>query len=205
MITDVGIDLDGVLFDFSSAVTESFSRMMGRTLLAPQKWEFYEDWGLNKDEFYSLLAKATVEDELFDHGAPIMGSLEGWKKLRNLGVKLHIITHRSMLAMNQTTRWLERNGLVPDSLFFTGDKALVLSSIAEEKAVAVDDHYVQYMNYNVTGVIPFIFNQSWNTEYPVRRIHALAELAQYIDTHNNYSSLEWMYREMESENNWTWV
>lgn len=196
MITDVGLDLDGVLFDFSSAVTDSFSRILGRELPAPTTWEFYKDWGLRKEEFYALLATVTVDDELFDHGSPINGTVQGWELLRALGVNIHIITHRSMLAMNQTTKWLERYNLIPDGLYFTGDKALVLSSIAEEQAVAVDDHYDHYLDYHLMGLTAFVFHQPWNKDYSARRVHSLQELAQYIESHNNYALLEDKYHSM---------
>lgn len=187
MITDVGLDLDGVLFDFSHVVTEAFSKVLGPNLPYPTKWEFYTDWGLSAQEFYHLLDTLTVDEEIFDSHPPIPFTEEGWADLRDQGLNIHIITHRSMVSCVQTTRWLERYRLVPDTLHFTGEKAQVLSAISNERAIAIDDHYLHHVNYQDHGILSFLFNHPWNTKHhDAPRMDSLPEFAQYIRKYNEY-------------------
>lgn len=187
MITDVGVDLDGVLFDFSRAVVDTFSKVLGPGLPYPSKWEFYEDWGLTAGEFYELLDTLTIDEELFDSYPPIAHTAEGWSDLKSQGVRIHIITHRSMVATTQTMRWLERYRLVPDTIHFTGKKAQVLSAISERRAIAIDDHYEQHLNYQDHGILSFLFDQPWNSRYHEHsRMFTLPEFSQYIRKYNEY-------------------
>lgn len=199
MITDVGLDLDGVLFNFSSVAVDHFSKVLGRPLTFPTTWEFYTEpaWDITKAEFDLLLEEATVEHEIFDQGAPIAGTKEGWNALRELGLNIHIITSRSPGAMTQTTRWLERHNILPDSLHFAHNKAGVLDAVTQAKAVALDDHFDQCVNYRAYGITSFLFDQEWNKKFPARRVFSLAHFARYIAIHNDYWVLEDEFERME--------
>jgi beta-phosphoglucomutase-like phosphatase (HAD superfamily) len=198
VITDVGLDLDGVMFDFSSVATEEFSLLLNKPLTHPTTWEFYREpaWGLSKGEFYDLLEKVTVEREIFDRGALIEGTQEGWKMLRNMGVNIHIITHRSKSAMSQTTRWLERYNMLPDGLYFTESKAMVLDAIRDDEAVAIDDNWHQCFTYQNMDIKSFLYTQPWNRAYSHRRVSSLVDFAQYIRTYNEYCILEESFLQM---------
>jgi hypothetical protein len=190
MITDVAIDLDNVVFDFSTVITKHFSEHFGIDFPTPNKWEFYEDWGLSASNFYNILDKLTIETELFNEGAPIPKTLVGWHSLRDQDLKIHIITHRSHSAYGQTIKWLERYQLIPDSLHFTGNKADVLQAISTDEAVAIDDHVDQYVNYQMMGVRGYLFTQPWNRGYPARRVSTLPEFADEIRLYNQFCAME---------------
>lgn len=198
-ISDVGIDLDSVLFDFCSTVVDHFSRELGWAVPRPRIWEFYSEWGLSKEEFYGMLEEAIVEHDFFNCGSPIPGTLEGWKLLRQQNVKIHIITHRSLLAMRQTAQWLERYNLIPDGLHFTENKASVLDAVSSRLSVALDDNYDHVRNYKLSGIPAFYFTQPWNENLPGRRVGSLTEFATYVKVCNEYQYLEDYYEEMEEE------
>lgn len=191
MITDVGIDLDGVMFDFSRVVTAVFSKHLGKQLPTPTKWEFFDEWGLTAKEFYHLLDDLTVETEFFNSESPIRHTMQGWKMLREQNLRLHIITHRSSCSYNQTVRWLERYRFIPDSLHFSGDKASILSAITVDEAASVDDLVSQYQDYSDTGIRAYLFNQTWNMHYDgARRVNNMMEFAESIKLYNDYWSHE---------------
>jgi hypothetical protein len=190
MITDVAIDLDGVMFDFSTAITKRFSEHFGVQFPTPVNWEFYEEWGLSASNFYQILDKLTVETELFNEGAPIYKTLVGWNNLRDQGLNIHIITHRSQSAYGQTIKWLERYQLIPDSLHFTGNKAEVLQAITVDESASIDDHVEQYVNYQTMGVRGYLFTHDWNRNYPARRVSNLPEFAEEIRLYNQYWTME---------------
>lgn len=193
MITDVGVDLDGVVFDFATVSVKHFSDYLGRELSSPTKWKFYEDWDLTARQFYELLDTLTQDREIFNDPAPIPKSMVGWQALRDQKVRIHVLTHRSDKAWAQTVRWLERYRMIPDSLHFTGEKAAVLSNIALDEACAIDDHYDQYLSYRDHHVQAFLFDQPWNHGYPASRVKTLPEFANYIKTYNDFHSLDHTY------------
>ena len=203
MITDVAIDLDGVMFDFARVVTSVFSRYFDKDLPAPQNWEFYDEWGLTAHEFYALLDHLTVETEFFNSESPIRHTLKGWQNLRQQGLSLHIITHRSPCAYDQTVRWLERYRLIPDTLHFSGDKARILTAIQKDESASVDDYIVQYENYEDAGVRSYLFTQQWNLRKKnARRITNLMDFAEDIKLYNTYWTSELrsgLYEWMENE------
>ena len=197
MITDVAIDVDGVLFDFAGVVTKHFSDYFGTELPAPKNWEFFEDWGLSAEAFYTLLDHLTVEREIFNEGSPIPKTMVGWQAMREQGLRLHVITHRSWSAHAQTIQWLERYQLIPDSLHFTGDKAPVLASLALDEFASIDDHYDQYAHYKAYDTKAFLFTQPWNAGHPGRRVSNLVEFADAIKLYNQYWSAENAYTLMD--------
>lgn len=193
MITDVGLDLDGVVFDFATVVQKHFSDYLKRDLPFPRTWEFYEEWDLTAGQFYDLLDLFTHEREMFDVEAPIPKTMVGWQALRDQGLNIHIITHRSPSAYGQTVKWLERYRLIPDSLHFSGDKARILSAITSGESASIDDHYEQYISYCRNGVNAFLFDQPWNRNHAGRRVHTLPEFAEYVRVYNQYNGLEAKY------------
>lgn len=194
MITDVGIDLDGVLFDFARVVTAVFSKHLDTQLPLPKKWEFFDEWGMTAPQFYSLLDELTVETEFFNSESPIVKTMSGWQKLREQDLRLHIITHRSHYAYDQTVHWLERYRLIPDSLHFSGDKAPILQSLTIDESAAIDDNIDQYLCYTDMGTRCYMFNHSWNMELSgARRVNNLIEFAENIKLYNDYWTQEHSY------------
>lgn len=188
MITDFGMDLDGVVYDFASPAVWAFSQVMGQELPEPTHWHFYEDWGLTSEQFYMMLDEITKSHELFDIGSPVLGTLRGWKMLKELGVRIHVITHRSPSAYTQTTRWLERHNLVPDTLHFTDKKAEVLSALTPYggEAYAVDDCADFYTEYHDNGIDAFLFDRPWNRGFPAKRVNSLIDVAEKVGIYNRY-------------------
>lgn len=191
MITDVGIDLDGVLYNFAHEFRMYCSERMGRDDLPyPTHWEFYEDWGLDKDTFYRWLNEATQTVQLFNNSLPLPHAIEGWEKLRQLQVRIHVLTHRHPLAYAQTAEWLLRYGFEPDSLHFGADKR-VLKTITKGQAAAIDDYIGYYDDYQSVGIKAFLMTQPWNAERAgVRRVPDLLAFAHAVEVHNEYHRVE---------------
>jgi len=200
MITDVAIDLDGVMFDFANVIKEHFSECLDRDLPDPVKWEFYDEWGLTAEQFYYLLDEFSKERDLFNSEAPVPHSMVGWQSLRDQNLRLHVITHRSPSAWEQSIRWLERYRMVPDSLHFSGDKANILTAISIDECAAIDDHVSQYVSYRDAGVHAYLMTQTWNALYPGRRVSSLPEFADIIKLYNQYQYMEEFYAMQELRN-----
>lgn len=189
MITDVGIDMDGVLFDFATEFYNYASDLTPLVHLAPpRRWDFYLDWGWDSKTFERRLDEAT-EKGLFRTASPMFEAEEGWKRLKDMGLKLHVLTHRKPNAYRDTVDWLIRNDMVPDGLHFGNYKG-ILADIAEEEAAGIDDYIVYYKQYQEVGVKSFLMTQPWNREFTARRVLSLTEFADAVEIHNKYHKME---------------
>ena len=125
-ITDVGIDMDGVVYPFMSAFKKYCIDVLKETTFPePLKWEFYEDWGISKQTFDTMMQTAPISHRLFASESPMENVALGWKLLRELGVRIHVITARPNTAWAQTADWLHDHELVPDHLHFTHNKTVL--------------------------------------------------------------------------------
>lgn len=184
MITDVGIDLDGVMYDFAGVFHEFVQNRSGMTLPKPERWDFYKDWGMTDKDFEILLAEAIDKMRIFDSVAPMENTVEGWNLLKANGIKIHVLTHRGHLAYEQTVKWLTKYGLIPDSLHF-GDNKTILKKIAKDECAAIDDYPLYYDRYEKADILSFLRTQPWNGEKYARRVDDLLEFAEKVVTLNN--------------------
>lgn len=185
MITDVGIDLDGVIYPFAKAFSEYCCEQMGRLFLPePTHWHFYEDWDLDEKTFNLWLRDAARTHRVFATEKPYEGVVEAWEELQRMGLKIHVMTARPQEAWAQTAEWLEEHGLHVDTLHFSPSKSF-LSKIAKKKAIMIDDHVVYYEAAEKAGIIPFLMTRPWNSDkQDANRVTSLPDFASVIRGYN---------------------
>lgn len=185
MITDVGIDLDGVLYPFSKSFNAYCCERMGRLFLPePTHWNFYEDWDLDEVTFYQWIDEAAQSHQVFSTEDPYEGVLEAWAMLMSIGVHIHIITSRPRAAWEQTAEWLARHKLTADSLHFNKSKGF-LTKIAKGKSALIDDHIVYYREAKNNGIFPVLMDRSWNQSTDeFTRVSSLLEFVYLIKGYN---------------------
>lgn len=183
MITDVGIDLDGVIYDFASVFHAYAQSRLNKQLSVPERWDFYKDWGMTDRDFETMLAEGIKEERIFDRDAPMPRTVEGWNLLKENNIKIHVLTHRGHLAYEQTVQWLIKYGLIPDSLHFVNNKT-ILNIIAEDECAAIDDYPLYYDKYEKANILSFLRTQPWNGEKYARRVDDLLEFAKRVVTLN---------------------
>lgn len=185
MITDVGIDLDGVLYPFAKAFSEYCCEQMGRLFLPePTHWHFYEDWDLDEKTFNLWLRDAARTHRVFATEEPYEGVVEAWKQLQSMGLKLHVMTARPQEAWAQTAEWLAEHGLIATTLHFAPSKSF-LSKIATGKAIMIDDHVAYYEEAEKNNIIPVLMNRAWNSEkQDATRVNNLLEFVSLIRGYN---------------------
>jgi hypothetical protein len=185
-ITDVGIDLDGVMYPFVDAFREYCSiHMPDGKFPEPQQWNFYRDWGIEDDTFHRWLYEGAQSHNLFSTHYPMQGSYLAWELLRKLKVRIHVMTARPTTAWKQTADWLHHHYLVPDNLYFTSKKSM-LAHVATGTAMAIEDHVDYYEDLKGAGVLTVLYNQPWNIAHPNSpRVSNLVEFAQLVEQINN--------------------
>lgn len=186
VITDVGIDLDGVIYPFADAFKDYCAERMGKLFLPdPTHWNFYEDWDLDLETFNAWLTEAARTHEVFATKEPFDGVLEAWKDLRDMNVKIHVLTARPQSAWAQTAEWLTTHGLHVDTLHFGPTKAF-LATLATGKTIMVDDHVAYYEEAERAGIIPCLMTRAWNShKQNANRVNNLPEFVSFIRGFNS--------------------
>ncbi|PZR55244.1 hypothetical protein DNL40_02415 [Xylanimonas oleitrophica] len=180
----VGIDLDGVCYDFAASVREHIIRSagrdpgrLGRHYPDPTRWEFYEDWDLTLPEFLDVCHEGVRAGVIFTHGAPFEGVPEAFDRIRAAGHTIHIVTDRRFggpgLAEAATLRWLDAHALPFDTITFAADKTIARLD------VMVDDKPANYHALNAAGVATYLLTRPWNAH--VEDAHRVRDLLHYAE------------------------
>ena len=185
LITDVGIDLDGVLYPFSNAFRKYCEVERGLVNLPdPTHWNFYEDWGLDEETFNAWLLDAAKNHRVFATHLPYAGVVEAWANIRDMGVKIHVMTARPQSAWAQTAEWLTECKLHVDTLHFGPSKAF-LANLAKGKSILLDDHIFYYEEAEKSGIVPCLMSRPWNqSKENANRVTSLPEFVSFLRGYN---------------------
>jgi len=187
------IDVDGVIYDYVTKLAEIASVHLDKPIqhFPPStKWYFFEDWGLDKTEYFELVDIATTEYDLIAAGEPFPGSTNGWKMLRDHDMIIHIATAcggsgEPDAHLRQAARimWLKKHGFEYDDITFTKDKASVAQLYLDRgyEVYAVDDSVENFKALEATGAHVYLLNQAWNHYYNTpNRANNLMDFADII-------------------------
>ena len=160
---DLLIDVDGVLYPFPELFHGYAQQQLGRDLpLDLSQWAFYEEWGLQHDDFVRLLSQGVADRDLWWDDAVYAEVPEALVRLRAAGHRLHLVTARGLAgdapAMAATRHWIAARGFVFDTVNLADDKPSVLDRLGLDptECVAVDDgeHHVQaWLDHGVAAVV----------------------------------------------------
>lgn len=180
----VGIDLDGVCYDFAASVREYLCNTAGthdpNACGDPERWEFYEDWGLDLPAFLDAFHAGVNAGVIFSHGGTYPNVTEAFTRIKTAGHSIHIVTDRAMGEPGKseaaTSAWLARHGLPFDSLTFSADKTVV------NLDVMVDDKLSNYDALEAAGVRAYLLTRRWNQydKEPRRRVLDLLHFAEVV-------------------------
>ncbi|MGW5267214.1 5' nucleotidase, NT5C type [Rhodococcus sp. NPDC003994] len=162
----IGIDLDGVLYDFGTAIADYYSRAHGvrrDTLPAPTHWHFYRDWGLTDDDFRQLCNDAADARQLWERHIVHRDDNIALRRLRDAGHRIHIITARDAgtdpaITRIATIQWLYWNDVPHDNITFSKDKTVVTTDWF------LEDNVGNYDALDAAGSRPVLIDRAWNQD-----------------------------------------
>lgn len=177
----VGVDLDGVCYNFSASVRE-YLALTGWPHACPEptRWEFYEDWGLGLGAFLDACNEGVDAGVIFSFGDPYPNVREALEIIKAKGHTIHIVTDRSFgtngASEAATRSWLDRHGLPFDSLTFAADKTVV------HLDMMIDDKLANYDALEAAGVDVRLLTRAWNQveDRPRRRVLDLLHFAELV-------------------------
>lgn len=177
----VGVDLDGVCYDFAGSLRAYLDTLGGlpHGYPEPTRWEFYEDWGFDLQGFLSLCHDGVDAGVIFSYGEPYPNTAEAFAWIKAAGHSIHIVTDRSFGANGAseaaTRAWLDCHGLPFDSLTFSPDKTIVRLD------VMVDDKPENYAALTAAGVDAWLLTRPWNKHVEgAQRVLDLLHFAEVI-------------------------
>lgn len=181
----IGLDLDGVCYNFENAVRWHLIQNHGYTpesLPDPIGWNLEERWGMSRAEFRDFCDGGVDSDIIFTYGAPYPGVVEGLQRIAKAGHSIHVVTARGYgqpgRSAYNTERWLHVWGIPYATMTFSHDKTVVANDIM------IDDKLENYDELETAGIPPVLMDQVWNQDTPggkIRtRVHNMGEFADLI-------------------------
>ena len=164
----IGIDLDGVLYDFCAAFREYLIERHDfnpARCTPPQRWDFYHDWGLTDWEFSDLCHHGADAHALWCRSGPWGGRpvLDALADIRADGHTVHIITrrefgsHKAVSALD-TALWLQQHNVPYDTLTFAADKTLLRTDWM------LEDNIDNYLQLKDAGCRAVLMDRPWNRD-----------------------------------------
>lgn len=172
----IGIDMDGVVYNFTNAFWEVAMRNGYELPREPDCWNWFESCGMTREVFTDLMHKGVDDLQLFWRGEMLDDAAKHIKALQDAGHSIHIVTYRTsgrLFTSEQATRyWLHFKDIEPDSLTFSKDKTVVPVD------VFIEDNVENYDALEKAGSGPWLVNRSYNQmEDNRRRVNSFGEFA----------------------------
>lgn len=160
----VGVDLDGVCFDFGKSLARylddhhagRYQHGNGKT----STWDFYTEWGMDLNEFLKACHDGVDLGYVF-RGPARYGAPRAIRKLHKLGHEIIIITDRQFgsdpkNSQRATIEWLAEHKIPYDQLHFSADKTIVPTDMF------VEDKLENYDALDAAGSEVWLINRPWN-------------------------------------------
>jgi len=160
----LGVDLDGVLYNFEKTARFLLGWHFGYDLPTSNKWDFIKA-NVKKAHWEWLWTHGVAEYGLFRHGHCHKGALEGLRHLRGMGHALIIITSRPKSAQGDTISWLAYHNIAPSEVHILGPD--ISKSSVSQCAVYIDDHpeHIKDLEVIYPDSLCLLMSRAWNTGY----------------------------------------
>jgi len=184
----IGIDVDGVVYDFVSAFRGLAQQTFGKDFpTTSSDWDF-SNWGFTADEYKHLWTRVRGSlDWFLDNERPYSFAVESLSRLKNH--ELYFITTRCPTqgesVLRQTQLQLNKLGVEFPTVVVRFDKGPVVKGLSLDFYI---DDYVENLK-RAEECSPntklFLVSQTYNNQLPVpdswSRINSLKEFAERIE------------------------
>ena len=189
----IGVDLDGVLYNFGDSVNRYLNHIglgyLWKSGPTPDPfWEFYRDWGWSDSQFVDLCNDG-VDAGIIFQGPIREGARAAMMDLRDSNNEIIIITDRQFGSTPEkshmaTRHWLEFHEVPYDRLIFSANKTVVKTDIF------VEDKLSNYDALTAAGTECWLINRPWNKEDDDRnRIDSVSEFPTKVLSRLTSSSM----------------
>lgn len=191
----LGLDLDGVVFDYIKAVRQYFSKSLGvdpKSLKDPHKWSFVESgWPIKDENHFVDLHCGAVAQGMFAQMETLPGASQTLWELSDAGVYIRVVTHRLIrggmhaASAGDTVQGLERANIPYKDLTFVTYKPDVGAD------VYIDDAPHNIEQLRAAGKHAIVFDQPYNQHVSAPRARNWDEAYDLIGTFAQANGLRW--------------
>lgn len=176
----VGIDLDGVIYNFWESLFADMRNLTGATehkLEVPKVWNAWEEWGIPKEIFDATIFKAMHSGVLFREGEPMPGAIKGLIDLVVAGHSVTIVTARevihegidyALMVRLYTYAWLTRYAIPHSNLIFSKDKTGLFDIFLDDSPEVIEA-------FKASGERCVIFDAPYNQACEGERVKSWKE------------------------------
>ncbi|MDE3073823.1 MAG: hypothetical protein KGJ86_00205 [Chloroflexota bacterium] len=158
----IGLDLDGVVYDFDSAFRRMVRLVYAIELPVATSWNSHKEVLLQKgrEDVWDFMWNAGVEEGLFYRGLAYPGAIEASTYLATVG-KLVAITSRPTNARYDTFRWLSENRVPTDEVHIVHEEPK--SSIPCDLYIDDGPHNAADLLVNTDAMV-LLWDRPWNRD-----------------------------------------
>lgn len=187
----VGVDLDGVLGNFTLATRSYIAKKQGisvETVPEITQWDMWIDLKMEKDVFWDLVRQGIIEGEIFSNDPVIIRDGETYEEMYQVLKRfctmhdVYIVTARNTPGCETQSRvatfkWLEEKwpGMPWSGIIISNDKTCINADIFIEDSV---DNMKALLE---AGTLPICMDQPWNQDWPAERITKWSELEPLLE------------------------
>lgn len=180
----IGWDLDGCGYVFAESVRQSM-KLDGMNVPPAtddfcKHWDFYEFWGMNRDQFEEVCNIGVDRGIVFGPGEGLTrpNFFESLVRTKALGHENIIITHRYQgsagKAEDNTMKWLEPFIDFVDEIHFSKNKTIA------DCHMFVEDSLPNYDALVAAGVDAYLIDRPWNNPCDDGRVR-ISDISEYAD------------------------
>lgn len=180
----IGYDLDGVGYVFGASVRNHLATKGIDVPPATDEfcthWDFYEFWGMTREEFGMHCDEGADAGIIFGPGEGLTrpNFFESMARSKALGHTNVIVTHRFQgspgSAERNTEAWLAPYRHLVDELYYSKDKTIGNCDMFVEDSLPNYDRLVEH------GVDAYLIDRPWNGPYNDHRAR-IADVSEYAD------------------------
>jgi uncharacterized HAD superfamily protein len=190
----IGVDLDGVVFDFAKPFIRFYNRLyqLGDDVLNAREWDWWECEGIKITKSQFLDAVKLYCEEGYTYDQPLyLGAKSQLKLLKSMGHELIYVTSRHENVRKETVKSISDNDLPIDGIIFcdSKEKADVCKSLGIN--IVIEDRPSTVLQYAESDIdvafrLYHINEDDWNRiqlthKDLLGRIHPVCNLREFVD------------------------
>lgn len=187
----LGLDVDGVLADFNTAMIQRVVNVTGRDLFPPRPfdipvWDYPEHYGYSQTETSATWEDIRKDEKFWLNIHPyneterVLTHLFRLSYFRDADTEVYFITARpGIRAKAQTERWLRIYGFDDDpTVLISPHKGLCATALNLDRYI--DDKTENAWDVALTGTTTFLMDRPWNRNATphatVRRVNSVLDM-----------------------------